>query len=158
MKKRITAILAVMLALATLFSLTVLVGNNLVAKEQMKRLLSCELPNGSLLLDSASIAGKQAGNGNGMQWLGAVLIETDQRFSEEALCQWYGNQMRLDESNERIDIFAQDSPYFYGHRKNRFSSGADGGFYYQISLCKSSVSGFEASFWEKLLNLDPRAH
>lgn len=158
MKKRMLRILAVLSALVALCSLTVFISNSVLAKEQMERLLGCALPDGSLLVDSASFAGKQSGNGNGMQWFGAILIETTQRPDEDALYQWFSNQIHPDEGNERIDIFIQDSPDFYGHRKSRFSSGADGGFYYQIRLCKSSASGFEASFWEKLLNFDPRAH
>ena len=60
MKKLIIGILAVLLALVTLFSLTVFICNNTLAKKQAERLLACELPRSVRLLDSASFAGKRA--------------------------------------------------------------------------------------------------
>ena len=158
MKKRIIGILAVLLVLVTLCSLTIYICNNVLAKKQEERLLACELPRNARLIDSASFAGKLSGNGNGMQWIGAILIESDSGLNEASLDQWFTNQIHPDESIETIDVFFQDAPYFYGHQKNRFSGEAHGGPYYEIRLCTSSVSGFETSLWEKFLNFDFRAH
>lgn len=158
MKKRIIGILAVLFALVTLCSLTIFICNNAMAKKQADRLLACELPRNARLLDSDSFAGKLSGNGNGMQWTGSILIESDAELNEDSLYQWFANQIHPDESNETIDVSFLDTPDLYGHQKNRFSGEADGGPYYEIRLCKSSVSGFETSVWEKLLNFDFRAH
>lgn len=158
MKKLIIGILAVLLALFTLFSLTVFICNNTLAKKQAERLLACELPRSVRLLDSASFAGKSSGNGNGMQWIGAILVESDSSLDEASLYQCFTNQIHPDDNTETIDVFFQDAPYFYGHQKNRFSNEAHGGPYYEIRLCTSSTSGFESSLWEKVLNFDFRAH
>ena len=158
MKKRIIGILAVLFALVTLCSLTIFICNNILAKKQAERLLACELPRNVRLLDSASFAEKLSGNGNGMQWVGAILIESDARLNEDSLYQWFADQIRPAENNETIDVFFQDTPYFYGHQKNRFSGKKHGGPYFDIRFCTSSVSGLEASVWEKLLNFDFRAH
>lgn len=158
MKKRIIGILAVLFALVTLCSLTIFICNNAMAKKQADRLLACELPRNARLLDSDSFAGKLSGNGNGMQWTGSILIESDAELNEDSLYQWVANQIHPDESNETIDVSFLDTPDLYGHQKNRFSGETHGGPYYEIRLCKSSVSGFETSVWEKLLNFDFRAH
>ena len=158
MKKRIIGILAVLLVLVTLCSLTIYICNNVLAKKQEERLLACELPRNARLLVSDSFAGKLSGNGNGMQWTGSILIESDAELNEDSLYQWFAYQIQPDEPMETIDVFFQDAPYFYGHQKNRFSGEAHGGPYYEIRLCTSSVSGFETSLWEKFLNFDFRAH
>lgn len=158
MKKRIIGILAVLFALVTLCSLTIFICNNAMAKKQADRLLACELPRNARLLDSASFAGKLSGNGNGMQWTGLILIESDAELNEDSLYQWFANQIQPDENTGTIDVSFLDTPDLYGHQKNRFSGEVYGGSYYEIRLCKSSVSGFETSVWEKLLNFDFRAH
>ena len=48
-----------------------------------KDLVSYELPTNTKLVDSISVAGKLAGNGNGMQYMGSVLVVSD--LSEEEL-------------------------------------------------------------------------
>ena len=147
MKKHIIGILAVLFALVTLCSLTIFICNNAMAKKQADRLLACELPRNARLLDSDSFAGKLSGNGNGMQWTGSILIESDAELNEDSLYQWVANQIHPDESNETIDVSFLDTPDLYGHQKNRFSGETHGGPYYEIRLCKSSVSGFETSVW-----------
>lgn len=158
MKKRIIGVLAVLFALVTLCSLTIFICNNAMAKKQADRLLACDLPRNARLLDSASFAGKLSGNGNGMQWTGSILFECDAGLNKDSLYQWFAHQIQPDENTGTIDVFFQNTPYFYGHQKNRFSGEAYGGPYYEIRLCTSSVSGFETSVWEKLLNFDLRAH
>ena len=158
MKKRIIGILAVLFALVTLCSLTIFICNNILAKKQAERLLACDLPRNARLLDSASFAGKLSGNGNGMQWTGSILIESDTGLNKDSLYQWFAHQIQPDEPMETIDVFFLDAPYFYGHQKNRFSGETHGGPYYEIRLCTSSISGLEASVWEKVLNFDFRAH
>ena len=45
------------------------------------------MPNNTKIIDSISISGKLSGNGNGMQYFGAILIETE--LSETEIDEYY---------------------------------------------------------------------
>lgn len=68
--------------------------NDIVANNTKKELLKVKLPNNTEIVDSISIAGKLTGNGNGMQYFGAILVKTD--LSKEELEEYY-NQYRNNE-------------------------------------------------------------
>lgn len=56
--------------------------NDAAARRVEAQLLELRLPDGAELLDSMSQAGKLTGNGNGMQYLGALLIKSDEDATE----------------------------------------------------------------------------
>lgn len=87
MKKiRIIIILVAVLLPALAYS-AIVVANNRIADSLEQDLLNYPLPPQTELLDSASIAAKVAGNGNGMQYIGALLVKSD--LSEDELQAYY---------------------------------------------------------------------
>lgn len=58
------------------------VSNDAAARAVEGELLALPLPAGAERLDSLSRAAKVTGNGNGMQYLGAILIRSDVPLSE----------------------------------------------------------------------------
>lgn len=87
MKKILTPILIIL----TLLLVTTLIAapkiNDLTAAKIRTALESLPLPENTVYIDSVSKAGKLAGNGNGMQYFGAILIKSD--LPEEELNAFY---------------------------------------------------------------------
>lgn len=60
-----------------LFSVGIPIANNAIALGVENDLKSIPLPEKTELIESTSKAGKMVGNGNGMQYFGAILIKSD---------------------------------------------------------------------------------
>ena len=74
-----------MLAIAVFLltaALAVPIANNAIAYGMEKELLALPLPEGATVVSSVSVAGKLIGNGNGMQYFAAVLLESDRPLAE----------------------------------------------------------------------------
>lgn len=84
MKKVITLVCAV---LVIAFVVSVPIVNNRSASKVEDMLLNIPLPADTVLVDSLSKAGKLVGNGNGMQYFGAILIKSN--LSLEELIEYY---------------------------------------------------------------------
>ncbi len=85
MKK--TLIIAVLLpiiliTLFVLFALSVPIVNNITAATVLSDIKNIPLPENTEYVDGISAAGKFTGNGNGMQYFGAMLIKTDLSLDE----------------------------------------------------------------------------
>lgn len=85
MKK--TLIIAVLLpiiliTLFVLFALSVPIVNNITAATVLSDIKNIPLPENTEYVDGVSAAGKLTGNGNGMQYFGAMLIKTDLSLDE----------------------------------------------------------------------------
>lgn len=65
----------------------IVITNNVIAHGMAKELKSAPLPEGTILMDSFSLAGKLVGNGNGMQYMGSILVISP--LSEEELYDYY---------------------------------------------------------------------
>ena len=65
-----------------LFSVAIPVANNAIALGVENDLKSIPLPEKTELVESTSKAGKMVGNGNGMQYFGAILIKSDLSMEE----------------------------------------------------------------------------
>ena len=89
MKNRIVIILAVVIALLIAFAISIPVVNDLTAKGVQNRLLEIPLPNDTQCVESVCRAGKFTGNGNGMQYFGAMLIKSE--LTLEQLNDYYEN-------------------------------------------------------------------
>jgi len=63
--------------------------NNSIASNVKDTLINTPLPDNSELCDSISVAGKISGNGNGMQFFGAILIKSS--LPIEALDEYYSH-------------------------------------------------------------------
>ena len=87
-------ILVLVSFLAILFGVPII--NNITAANVKNELLALPLPDNTELIDSVSKAGKLVGNGNGMQYFGAILIKTE--LSEKELATYY-QQFAINEWN-----------------------------------------------------------
>lgn len=74
----VCGIFAMMLAaMLILFVISIPLVNDFCAAQVEKRLISLPLPEDTAVIESLHRAGKLAGNGNGMQFLGAVLVRSE---------------------------------------------------------------------------------
>lgn len=88
-----------------------------------KELLNTKLPNNTNIVDSISVAGKLTGNGNGMQYFGAILLKTD--LSKEELEEHY-NQYRNDkysflvskQNTNKVEMIEHGSYKFEKYNEN----------------------------------------
>ena len=80
--KILGACVVILISLSVLFAISIPIVNNCIADGVEDRLLSLPLPEGAELVDSLSIAAKVSGNGNGMQYFGAILIKSDLPIEE----------------------------------------------------------------------------
>lgn len=81
MKKARILVLAVVVLLIG-FVVSIPLVNDFSAKRVEKQLLEISLPDHTQMVESLSKAGKLVGNGNGMQYFGAVLIRSEQTLEE----------------------------------------------------------------------------
>lgn len=65
-----------------LFAVVIPVVNNAIALRVENHLKRLPLPKGTELIESISKSGKLVGNGNGMQYFGAILIKSDLSLTE----------------------------------------------------------------------------
>lgn len=81
MKKAVIPIVLIAVLLVG-FIVSVPLVNNHSAKEVERRLVSTALPDNTEIVESLSKAGKLVGNGNGMQYFGAMLIKSELGLEE----------------------------------------------------------------------------
>lgn len=79
----------------------IVVVNNGIANHVEKELKSYPLPADTIFLDSVSIAGKLVGNGNGMQYMGSVLVVSD--WDQEQLYEYYSQAF------DNVEVRKQES-------------------------------------------------
>ncbi len=103
MKKALIIVAAVIaLLLFVGFPMYVHFGNNAVAADVAARLEKLPVPPDTDIVETASAAGKFTGNGNGMQYLGAMLVSST--LSREQLSEYYSS---LSENNG-FDVYVQE--------------------------------------------------
>ncbi len=78
-----------------------MLANNCIANRIEKSLKATALPENTAIIDSMSVAGKLVGNGNGMQYMGAILITSD--LTADELRNFYS------QSFDHIQVTAQHS-------------------------------------------------
>ena len=159
-KNAVLAVLLSIIAVTVVFYVSIYGYNNRIAKSLEYKLRSCQLPEKTELIDSESVAEKVFGNGNGMQWFGMILVKSD--LDEKELLDWYSERLEPDESCE-LEVLEQKSPLVFKDVQTDMlyifdDCGDSEENCFQVRIFKSSVSGLEESFSEKLLNLDFRAH
>ena len=94
MKNKMIIILLVTIIAFIGIILFINIQNDLIANNTKKELINTKLPNDTKIIDSISVAGKLTGNGNGMQYFGAILIKTD--MSKEELESYYKDYRKDD--------------------------------------------------------------
>ena len=132
----------------------IMVVNNSIANRVEKELKSYPLPEQTVFLDSVSIAGKLVGNGNGMQYMGSILVVSDR--SEEELYEYYS------QSFDYVEVRKQESQkiHFINSVDYSFELFADPNHHMHYSItCWGSPKdiglGESAAV---VLNLDLRGH
>lgn len=133
--------------------LYIVLMNNEIANRTTEELANIQLPENTQMVDTISIAGKVSGNGNGMQYFGAVLLKTN--LSEEELDTYYqqyrGNSSKFlikKQETEKIEVI--DKPGYYFQTFNEEDKEK-----YYILYSYGSADGI---FLEDLLELDLRGH
>jgi len=111
--------------------------NDLSAKVIEKQLTEVALPDNTEMIESLSKAGKLVGNGNGMQYFGAILIRSKQTLDE--LSEYYSsilNNAVVNEQNSQIiECVQHDELSFKTH-----ITEANG--YFIVFLFGSGISPF----------------
>lgn len=79
-KLKLVGILAAVVLIGSVISIPLI--NNHTAYKVEKTLCEIPLPEETELIESLSQAGKLTGNGNGMQYFGAILIRSDLSLEE----------------------------------------------------------------------------
>lgn len=128
-------------------SLSVLVVNNYTARQVEKNLQELPLPEQTVLVDSISKAGKLTGNGNGMQYFGAVLIKSE--LSIEELETYYATY-RDNEWECIVDVQEGQSIGVIDHEILQFSEKVGDSGYCIVYSWGSGIELFE--------ELDIRGH
>lgn len=77
MKNSVKILIAIFVLICITFIATIPVVNDLHAKNVEKLLKNIPCPEKTEIIESFSIAGKVAGNGNGMQYFGCVLLKSE---------------------------------------------------------------------------------
>ena len=147
MKKALIALLLI----AALYA-GIVVSNNRIAEDLRKQVAGCMLPLGTELVDSAAVAGKMEGNGNGMQYYGAALIHSD--LDEGPLRTWYEAQLPKE---EYIWLTRQESELFDSSTR-LFKDYEDDGHYWFVMLSRYNPIGKDATLLDGLRDIDIRGH
>ena len=90
-KLKLVGILAAVVLIGSVISIPLI--NNHTAYKVEKALCEIPLPEETELIESLSQAGKLTGNGNGMQYFGAILIRSD--LSLEELDAYYSGKGQI---------------------------------------------------------------
>lgn len=144
-KLKLVGILAVVVLIGG--SLSIPLINNHIAYKVEKELCKIPLPEETELIESLSQAGKLTGNGNGMQYFGAILIRSE--LSLEELEAYYSGYR----SNEWECLVETQEGQFIGmieHRVLQFSEEINDSGYYIVYSWGSGNSLLE--------ELDIRGH
>ena len=86
-RKLIRYTTAALVILAVLFVISIPIVNNITAVITLQAIEKIPLPESTEHIESISCAGKLTGNGNGMQYFGAVLVKSG--LSEDELDRYY---------------------------------------------------------------------
>lgn len=87
MKKILVVIGCIVIVVVIGLLIAIPVSNNCIAKETAKIVNDLPVPEKTKYVESVSLAGKLVGNGNGMQYFGAILINSE--LSLDQLSEYY---------------------------------------------------------------------
>ena len=126
-KLKVVGILAVVVLIVG--SLSIPLINNHTAYKVEKALCEIPLPEETELIESLSQAGKLTGNGNGMQYFGAILIKSE--LSLEELDAYY-SEYRSNEWEYLVEVQEGQSVEMLEHGGLQFSEEIKGNSYYIV--------------------------
>ena len=134
-KLKIVGILAAAILIGGVISLPLI--NNHTACKVEKALCEIPLPEETELIESLSQAGKLTGNGNGMQYFGAILIRSELSLEE---LETYYSDYRSNEWEYLVEIQEGQSIKVIEHKALQFSEEIKGSGYYCIFMGKWKFS------------------
>ncbi len=150
LKKLSKILISIIVLLPVILYGSIVIANNCIADKIEQRLVKYDLPENTVLIDSISIAGKLTGNGNGMQYMGSILVESD--FSQDELEKYYSSDF------DYIEVIKQDSASIdFIHPRNysfKEFQQEDGKTYYSITCW----DGERNRIFSDLLDFDIRGH
>ena len=151
-KRIFIILLIVMFVLPIISYIGIVVTNNSIAEKIEKDLVSYELPTNTKLVDSVSVAAKLTGSGNGMQYMGAILVDSD--LSKEELKEHYSSEFDYIEVNEQetVNLDFIQSVSFDANIKLGDKT------YYSIICCDDDRREKFGEFISELLDFDFRGH
>ncbi|WP_337461415.1 hypothetical protein [Jutongia sp.] len=76
-KRFLIFLLCIVMAGGILFLISIPMENDHIAKQTMTELAQVPMPEQTKCIEKVSAAGKLSGNGNGMQYLGALLVKSN---------------------------------------------------------------------------------
>lgn len=126
-KLKLVGILAAVVLIGSVISIPLI--NNHTAYKVEKTLCEIPLPEETELIESLSQAGKLTGNGNGMQYFGAILIRSD--LSLEELDAYYSGY-RSNEWEYLVETQEGQSIEMIDHETLQFSEEIKGSGYYIV--------------------------
>lgn len=148
----IVALLITLSPIAAYFG--IVAANNGIANHVEKELKSYPLPEDAILFDSVSLTGKLVGNGNGMQYMGSILLISD--LTEEELYEYYS------QSFDYVEVRKQESQVidFINVSGYSFELFGDPNHHdhYSVTCWGSPKDIGLGEFATVLLNMDLRGH
>lgn len=152
-KRIIVTLLIIIALLPFVLYAGIFIANNIIADNVEKDLVAYQLPASTKLVDSISIAGKLTGNGNGMQYMGSILVETN--LSEQELKEHYGLKDKYvqirKQDTAKIDFLNSGAYSFSGFVEDKKES------YYSIT-CWADKRAKYGELVSELLDFDIRGH
>ena len=127
--KKSAIVLGVMALVLFLFLLSVPVVNDRVADQTAERVKKITLPTDTQYVESFSRAGKLVGNGNGMQYLGGILIRSDLSLEE---LQAYYAQYAQNEEECVVERQTDNDIGFVEHGTVSLNTGIEGDHYFIV--------------------------
>lgn len=153
LKRIVIYFLILLIASPFITYIGIVITNNSIAHKAEKALVAYKLPQNTELIDSISIAGKLTGNGNGMQYMGSILVASD--LSEERLKEYYDAEFGY------VEVRKQDSPTIdFIHSKGCSFKGfsKNGNNYYSITYWENNRKEKYGALICELLDIDIRGH
>ena len=129
MKKILAGFILTVVCILLCFLITVPIVNSNVAKKTAKELVNLPLPENTEYIEDIYKAGKLVGNGNGMQYFGAILIKSE--LSLEELREYY---LGFAEHEWECVVEEQTGTEIkiIEHGRLAFNADVDGGHYYIV--------------------------
>lgn len=137
-----------------LFYSAIVITNNCIANDVEKKLVKCSFPENTQIISSISVAGKMRGNGNGMQYMGSILVRSD--LSKEQLLAYYNAKI------DGVEVEKQKDAYIdFIHSPSRFynvPNDMDFENCYSIIYIEYDADNYFNGLITELLNIDIRGH
>ena len=152
LKKILILFIIVLLVLPAISYIGIVIANNSIAATIKHDLVRYEMPQDTELIDSISKAGKLNGNGNGMQYMGAILVKSD--LNEKELQEYYSSDFAFIEVRKQDTAILKFDLVSYNFKG---LSETENESYYSI-VCWDDGRDEYGAFICELLDLDLRGH